>query len=109
VKESDKRIIICGLLFEDKEEVREFSFENEISLYKTKSKASFKTDPLHWWALHEEEFPILSNFAKSYLAIPASQASSERMFSAAKDVISDKRCLLNSEILEPLVLLHVNK
>ena len=38
-------------------------------------------DPLQWWSVNGTNYPIISVLAKKYLAIPASSASSERVFS----------------------------
>ena len=38
-------------------------------------------DPLAWWKLHDSLFPRVSKLARKYLAIPASSAPSERVFS----------------------------
>ena len=47
-------------------------------------------DPLNWWSVNATNYPIISVLAKKYLAIPTSSASSERVFSTAKN-ITDKK------------------
>ena len=39
-------------------------------------------NPLPWWCLHEPEFPTISVLARHVLAVPASEAPCERVFSA---------------------------
>ena len=41
-------------------------------------------DPLAWWAAHQHAYPHVAALAQKYLAIPASTAPSERVFSTAK-------------------------
>ena len=53
-------------------------------------------DPLNWWSLNATNYPIISVLAKKYLAIPASSASSERVFSMAKNITDKKRWRLHA-------------
>lgn len=41
------------------------------------------TNPLDWWKMHEHMLPNLSKMARQFLAMPASSAGPERLFSAA--------------------------
>ena len=41
------------------------------------------TCPLEWWAGHQYEIPHLAKMARQFLALPASSAGCERLFSAA--------------------------
>jgi hypothetical protein len=43
------------------------------------------------------EFPIITQIARDYLAIPATSAPSERVFSIAGNLISKKRTSIASE------------
>ena len=51
-------------------------------------KSNDNEDPLQYWKRNEAAYPILSAMAKDYLAVPGSSASSERVFSAAKNVVT---------------------
>ena len=53
-----------------------------------------ENDPLLWWKKNEEVFPILAKLARIYLAIPATSAPTERIFSKASLVINRLRSRL---------------
>ena len=48
-------------------------------------------DPLLWWQVRREEFPILSQIARNYLCIQATSVASEQAFSVAGQTISPLR------------------
>ena len=60
-----------------------------------------KRMPLMWWKQHQEEFPRLARMARQYLAVPASSASPERLFSSVGFVKSDLRgSLLDTTLID---------
>lgn len=61
---------------------------------------------LEWWDHHGKEYPKLSKFAKKMLAIPASSAASERVFSAAGNLISEKRNRLGPKSVNNILFLN---
>jgi len=69
--------------------------EMKTYLYDT-AMASFQDSPLQWWKTNNVRYPVLAKMAKDYLAIPASSASSERAFSKAGLLITDRRGRLSS-------------
>lgn len=64
-----------------------------------------KVDPIEWWRSRIERLPILAPIARMYLSAQASSAASERLFSVAGAVFSDKRAAMLSERLEHVVLM----
>jgi hypothetical protein len=62
--------------------------------------------PLQWWRLHQFRFPHLSKLALKFLAIPATSAPSERVFSTAGLTIAKDRARLESDRANELVFLH---
>jgi hAT family C-terminal dimerisation region len=73
-------------------------FDSEIALYIHRPCVPGETDDLFLlWKQHQRGFPNLSKLAKKYLNIPASSASSERNFSAAGLVLSERRTRLSPE------------
>jgi len=77
---------------------------NEWELYQNEYLLDMDADPLLWWKVKEQKFPTLAQFARKYLAIPASQASTERLFSLANRCVSDLRTRLDPSTVEELVL-----
>jgi hypothetical protein len=66
------------------------------------------TDLLDWWRVHKHLFPGLFELAMAILSIPASSAASDRQFSRAKRISSDKRRSLKPNKLQALVFLGEN-
>ncbi len=52
-------------------------------------------DPLQRWKRKQDQFLILAKLARVYLAVPATSAPSERVFSKANHIISKTRCRLD--------------
>ena len=50
-----------------------------------------ETDILKYWASKEYEFPTIAQIARDHLAIPATSAPSECVFSVGADIITKKR------------------
>lgn len=67
-------------------------------------------DPLAWWNMHQKFFPLLYKTSCKIFCIPASSAASERTFSDARNLITEKRCLIatNAENINKIMFLHSN-
>ena len=88
-----------GKLFKKK------SVEDEISVY-LKLEADGAVDPIGWWIDHKTSLRRLHRMALDLLVIPASSVPSEQAFSAAADVITDKRNRLSDDSIEFLMCLY---
>ena len=53
-------------------------------------------------------YPLLAKLARGIFCIPATSATSERVFSASGHIISDRRTRLASITVEKLVFVHQN-
>ncbi|KAL2096795.1 hypothetical protein ACEWY4_006009 [Coilia grayii] len=58
-------------------------------------------DPLHYWASNHARYPDLALAARKYLSAPPTSVDSKRLFSAASDVVDDKRNRILSDVLIP--------
>ena len=87
--------------------------DQEVDTYRTmaghqfnEGKLDVKANILMWWKLHAVRFPYLSRLARRYLAMPATSASVERLFSVAGQVVTAKRARLDPSTVTLLVFLH---
>ena len=69
----------------------------------------FDMDPFEWWRSRKNKYPDLEKIARKYLCIPATSCSSERCFSTAGNIVSQKRSSLSPENVDILVFLYQNK
>jgi hypothetical protein len=65
-------------------------------------------DTLTWWQENDTRFRSLATLARKYLAIPATSAPSERVFSLAGNICSRRRACLSPAHLDALVFLNAN-
>jgi len=63
-------------------------------------------DPLVWWKANEYKFPVIAKLAKKYLSIVATSVPSERLFSQAGQVVSQKRARLMPSRVNDLLFLN---
>jgi hypothetical protein len=65
-------------------------------------------DPLVWWRIHYDKYPNIWKLARCILAIPATSAPSERVFSAAANIVNKKRVGLKPDMVDLLIFLKAN-
>ena len=82
--------------------------ESELTKYLHETKLDVESDPLKWWKLHAPSYPLLSNVSKKYLAILATSASSERLFSRSGKIVTPLRASLKPDKVDMLVFLSKN-
>lgn len=78
-----------------------FMYEGEREIYRNEN-------PLEWWHSHKSKYVVLSQLAFKYLCIAGTSAPSERMFSAAGHLTSDRRSRLTPENADLLLFLNKN-
>lgn len=57
-------------------------------------------DPLQWWRLHRQTYPVLSQMAFDLLAVPAMSSECERAFSKAGHVLNESRLRTREDYAE---------
>ena len=80
----------------------------EVSNYLTVDEINIVEDPLQWWKENAWNFKVLSIIAKDLLAVPATSAPSERIFSKAGAIVTTKRSSLASKTIDPLLFIAEN-
>ncbi|PLW30911.1 hypothetical protein PCANC_20329 [Puccinia coronata f. sp. avenae] len=75
----------------------------EIRQYLTEAPEKDGTDILNYWFTRRARFPTLAKMARTFLAIPATSAASERVFSKGRRIISWQRSSLNPKSVEELL------
>ena len=84
--------------------------EDEFKRYMLEPQTNWRVnDVMQWWSDHEANFPHIALLALKYLAIPASSAPSERIFSQLKLVIDRKRWRMDAGRVERVIFLRCNK
>ena len=64
----------------------------EVETYLSSRPENLGMTILKWWYANSESYPILSMMARDYLSVPATSASSERIFSGGVDLVTPNRC-----------------
>ena len=95
-------------MFQITEDIASLEITDEITSYSLMPIARENKNLLEWWKAEQEIFPILSIIAKKYLGIPATSVASEWLFSDAENHITEKRNLLDPDLLEKMVFLKRN-
>ncbi|XP_061542548.1 E3 SUMO-protein ligase ZBED1-like [Phycodurus eques] len=93
---------------EDENEQLRQAVQREVLQYFGEQPLSKKENPLPWWKTNAIRYPTLAKLAKSFLAIPATSTSSERLFSTAGNFAPKRRASLSSEHVDMLTFLHCN-
>ena len=72
--------------------------EDEFEKYLTCLTPEYEENPLIWWKSNQMLYPTLAVLARKYLAVQATSAPSERIFSRASRIISNLRTSLDPDI-----------
>jgi len=81
---------------------------DEFNSYISERVRDCNINPLVWWRSNKDRFPYLSVLARKYLAIPATSAPSERIFSKAGELVSKRRANLQHSLIDRILFLNVN-
>ncbi|KAG0699580.1 Zinc finger BED domain-containing protein 4 [Chionoecetes opilio] len=81
---------------------------SEVSLYLTQPCLQEDCDPLGYWKAKQPEFPVLTRLAAKYLAMPATSAPVDQLFSLAGKLFRPDRCTLGDQRFEQLMMIRCN-
>lgn len=81
---------------------------HELPVYLSAPCLAEGTNPLLFWKENQNRFPNLAVLACKYLAIPASSAPVERIFSVGGKIFRPERCCLNDKTFEELMIIKCN-
>lgn len=82
--------------------------DEELTRYLQEETIDANDDPLVWWRNNEARYPLLAAVAKKYLCICATSTPSERVFSAAGNIVTPMRSSLKPDNVNMLVFLSKN-
>jgi hypothetical protein len=85
----------------------EFQRYKNVSIALHNIDGSFN-DALAWWKRNDSKYPLLATLAREYLAIPATLAPSERIWSRASRILSLKRASLKPEVAQRIMFVKEN-
>ncbi|KAL7286628.1 hypothetical protein TKK_0019126 [Trichogramma kaykai] len=86
----------------------EIEFNNEFQRYLDELCIGMRENILTWWSNNKNKYSKLSEIALDTLGIVSTSASSERCFSHAGAIVSERRSRLLTENVEMLSFLHKN-
>ena len=103
VKKSAMTLLLGESYFDEQQTQRD-----EFTHYLEEPPLNPNGNPLKWWMVNEQRFPKVSCIARKYLCAPSTSVPSERVFSAAGNIVSKKRSSLLPENVNSLIFLNKN-
>ena len=82
------------------------AFEHEWTRYLSQPVAPQVTNIYDYWKVKQYKFPIIARISRDFLAIPATSAPSECIFSGGSDLITKKRARLSVDSIQMLMCLR---
>jgi hypothetical protein len=79
---------------------------NELALYLQEPRSKSNNDPLEYWRLNKERFPILSKMARDYLALQPTSKDVEGNFSKGRRTIPYYRRSQNASTIRNQMLVN---
>ena len=79
--------------------------KSELERYLAMETDETDVDVLEWWKYRAGKYPCLARIARDYLAIPATSAPAERVFSGGADLITRKRGSLSEDTIRACLCL----
>lgn len=82
--------------------------QDEWNRFKQEMVLNPKKSPFDWWKKKQVAYPTLAVLARQFLAVQATSAPSERLFSRASRIISNNRTRLDPEVAGKLFYVSEN-
>ena len=82
--------------------------DSEINSYLAEPCIGPNCDPLEYWRCHQQQYPVLQIVAKKFLSMQCTSVPSERLFSTAGQVVSDRRARLQPSTTEKILFTQKN-
>ena len=82
---------------------------SEINDYLSQPCLPDNTNVLLFWKSNQNKYPALAKLASVYLAIPASSAPVERIFSLSGKIFRPERCSISDSLFENLMFIRCNE
>jgi hypothetical protein len=79
---------------------------NELTIYLQETRAGGEVDPLEYWRLNKERFPILSKMARDYLSLQPTSKDVEGNFSKGRRTIPYYRRSQNASTIRNQMLVN---
>ena len=79
------------------------SSTDEVAEYLYLEEIDLENNPFTWWKKRKEKFPVLCYLAMKYLSVYTSSTVSEKLFSEANNLLTDKEIGMNSELFKYLI------
>lgn len=97
-----------GLEFMRDRSSHQVGISKEMDNYFSLPRISNDEDVLGFWKCNERKYPTLTKLATIYLAIPASSAPVEKIFSIGEKIFRHDRCRLtcNSDLFQTLMFIR---
>lgn len=80
----------------------------EMDKYMNECLLSRNMDPLKWWSERKHIYPRLYEMMKRRLCVPATSVPSERVFSKAGQVLTQRRSRLTTSKVEKIIFIQAN-
>jgi len=85
------------------------SFEDRNVTIPFRNASGEFNDPLSWWKIQGAlRFPHLAKLAEKYLCIPATSATSERVWSRASNILTIRRARMSDTVAESIMFTKEN-
>jgi hypothetical protein len=106
-KEISQKDVMAEFAKENEEDPDDKIDDDEIERY-IRTKLTFSKDEsvIQLWRKWSINFPQLSTLAISLFGIPASSATSERIFSASGRILEERRQTLNCDVVDDMLFLR---